>query len=181
MFFAFGAIRCTMVKMPAPLASQSAFCQRRPPMNSPTVPETRAARLRKLFLATLYPVGGRFCTADFPDTKRKRSLTFVSDLGAPEETRTPDLLIRSQTLYPAELPALVHRVCRGTYIIIPSTSPNVKHFFKVFCKKSQKGLFSAVIRHTFSFQTPRGRILLAVLRQTSYTISVYYGFGCDFL
>ena len=25
--------------------------------------------------------------------------------GAPEETRTPDLLIRSQTLYPAELPA----------------------------------------------------------------------------
>ena len=26
-------------------------------------------------------------------------------LGAPEETRTPDLLIRSQTLYPAELPA----------------------------------------------------------------------------
>ena len=74
-------------------------------MHSPTVPETRAARLRKLFLATLYPVGGRFCTADFPDTKRKRSLTFVSDLGAPEETRTPDLLIRSQTLYPAELPA----------------------------------------------------------------------------
>ena len=26
-------------------------------------------------------------------------------LGAPEGTRTPDLLIRSQTLYPAELPA----------------------------------------------------------------------------
>ena len=25
--------------------------------------------------------------------------------GAPEGTRTPDLLIRSQTLYPAELPA----------------------------------------------------------------------------
>ena len=117
----------------------------------------------------------------FSRHKRKRSLTFVSDLGAPEETRTPDLLIRSQTLYPAELPALVHRVCRGTYIIIPSTSPNVKQFFKVFCKKLQKGLFSAVIRHTFSFQTPHGRILLAVLRQTSYTISVYYGFGCDFL
>ena len=107
----------------------------------PTVPETRAARLRKLFLATLYPVGGRFCTADFPDTKRKRSLTFVSDLGAPEETRTPDLLIRSQTLYPAELPALVHRVCRGTYIIIPPTLPNVKHFFKVFSKIRKKSRF----------------------------------------
>ena len=29
----------------------------------------------------------------------------ASDLGAPEGTRTPDILIRSQTLYPAELPA----------------------------------------------------------------------------
>ena len=29
-------------------------------------------------------------------------------LGAPEGTRTPDLLIRSQTLYPAELPAHLH-------------------------------------------------------------------------
>ena len=36
---------------------------------------------------------------------KKRSLAIASDLGAPEETRTPDLLIRSQTLYPAELPA----------------------------------------------------------------------------
>ena len=30
---------------------------------------------------------------------------FNLSFGAPEETRTPDLLIRSQTLYPAELPA----------------------------------------------------------------------------
>ena len=37
--------------------------------------------------------------------KQKRSLAIASDLGAPEGTRTPDLLIRSQTLYPAELPA----------------------------------------------------------------------------
>ena len=37
--------------------------------------------------------------------KQKRSLANASDLGAPEGTRTPDLLIRSQTLYPAELPA----------------------------------------------------------------------------
>ena len=58
-------------------------------MNSPTVPETRTARLRKLFLATLYPVGGRFCTADFPDTKRKRSLTFVSDLVSMLQKRYP--------------------------------------------------------------------------------------------
>ena len=51
--------------------------------------------------------GGVVCNAECRTvrTKQKRSLTFVSDLGAPEGTRTPDLLIRSQTLYPAELPA----------------------------------------------------------------------------
>ena len=39
-------------------------------------------------------------------TKMHRSISApVRLLGAPEETRTPDLLIRSQTLYPAELPA----------------------------------------------------------------------------
>ncbi len=37
-------------------------------------------------------------------TKKATHLS-VSCLGAPEGTRTPDLLIRSQTLYPAELPA----------------------------------------------------------------------------
>ena len=39
--------------------------------------------------------------------QRKEPVTFFMSqaLGAPEETRTPDLLIRSQTLYPAELPA----------------------------------------------------------------------------
>ena len=36
---------------------------------------------------------------------KKRSLAIASDLGAPEGTRTPDLLIRSQTLYPAEIQA----------------------------------------------------------------------------
>ena len=36
---------------------------------------------------------------------KKATYHSVSCLGAPEETRTPDLLIRSQTLYPAELPA----------------------------------------------------------------------------
>ena len=39
-------------------------------------------------------------------TKMHRSISApVRMLGAPEGTRTPDLLIRSQTLYPAELPA----------------------------------------------------------------------------
>ena len=39
--------------------------------------------------------------------QRKKPVTFFMSqaFGAPEGTRTPDLLIRSQTLYPAELPA----------------------------------------------------------------------------
>ena len=38
-------------------------------------------------------------------TEKRTCLHKCVFLGAPEETRTPDLLIRSQTLYPAELPA----------------------------------------------------------------------------
>ena len=40
---------------------------------------------------------------------------FNLSFGAPEETRTPDLLIRSQTLYPAELPAHVRSLERKIY------------------------------------------------------------------
>ena len=35
-----------------------------------------------------------------------------SSFGAPEGTRTPDLLVRSQTLYPTELPAHMERMTR---------------------------------------------------------------------
>ena len=37
--------------------------------------------------------------------------------GAPEMIRTPDLLVRSQTLYPAELPAQFGRISRPQSII----------------------------------------------------------------
>ena len=40
---------------------------------------------------------------------RKRDF---SSFGAPEGTRTPDLLVRSQTLYPTELPAHMERMTR---------------------------------------------------------------------
>ena len=43
---------------------------------------------------------------------------FNLSFGAPEETRTPDLLIRSQTLYPAELPAHMRFLNRKIYITI---------------------------------------------------------------
>ena len=38
-----------------------------------------------------------------------KSLSHI--FGTPEGTRTPDLLIRSQSLYPTELPAHVHPKC----------------------------------------------------------------------
>ena len=53
------------------------------------------------------------------DINKKRSLAIASDLGAPEGTRTPGLLIRSQTLYPAELPA---------HILLALSPENVSYY-----------------------------------------------------
>ena len=52
-------------------------------------------------------------------------------LGAPEETRTPDLLIRSQTLYPAELPT------RNMMYYSPGWQES-QHFLKNFFEKIAK-------------------------------------------
>ena len=120
---------------------------------------------------SIYP---SFCAI----TKNRLEMNiFISSLltGAPEETRTPDLLIRSQTLYPAELPALVHRVCRGTFIIIPPADPNVKHFFKVFCGFCKKFGFARSYVLLFAV------FLLAVCPKRPYTRNIYYRFGCDFV
>ena len=114
---------------------------------------------------------GWFCAMQ----QRKEPVTFFMSqaLGAPEETRTPDLLIRSQTLYPAELPALVHRVCCGTFIIIPPECPNVKHFFKIFCG------FRKILGFARSYVILFASFLLAVCSKRPYTRIVYYRFGCD--
>src|ERR1700680_4617922 len=40
-----------------------------------------------------------------PSGSFSRNLCFIEKSGAPGESRTPDLLVRSQTLYPAELRA----------------------------------------------------------------------------
>ena len=53
--------------------------------------------------------------------------------GAPHRTRTCDLLIRSQTLYPAELVALIQfvlSVSRGNTYILPQLFSVVKNFFQ---------------------------------------------------
>ena len=65
--------------------------------------------------------------------KQKRSLAFASDLGALEGTRTPDLLIRSQTLYPAELPT------RNMMYYSPGWQES-QHFLKNFFEKTAKTL-----------------------------------------
>ena len=72
---------------------------------------------------------------------RKRYVPLVHTVfcGAPEETRTPDLLIRSQTLYPAELPAHLQSLNRRYYHIIHSGE--MQAFFQEinhFVKKLQK-------------------------------------------
>ena len=51
--------------------------------------------------------------------------------GAPKRSRTPNLLIRSQTLYPIELWALIQFVS-STCISLSLLSNLVKHFFKLF-------------------------------------------------
>ena len=60
--------------------------------------------------------------------------------GAPEGTRTPDLLVRSQSLYPAELWAhfLLRTVVLTTIVIISHLLQLVKRFFEFFSGFSKK-------------------------------------------
>ena len=89
-------------------------------------------------------------TALFRPSKREKSPEFraffvpasflASKPGAPGGTRTPDLLVRSQTLYPAEL--LAHGLFSNSLIIIYAKRKNVKRFLQVFeilLKRSRRG------------------------------------------
>ena len=49
------------------------------------------------------------CTHDLQNKKAMKSFDFTALFGAMEGTRTPGLLIRSQSLYPAELPTHTFR------------------------------------------------------------------------
>ena len=68
--------------------------------------------------------------------QRKEPVTFFMSqaLGAPEGTRTPDLLIRSQTLYPAELPAhiLLYVPVENVYYYIAGEEESQAFFQKNF-------------------------------------------------
>ena len=75
--------------------------------------------------------------------KQKRSLAIASDLGAPEGTRTPDLLIRSQTLYPAELPAHILLTFSPENVFYYSARrPESQAFFSKNSKNSANGHLS---------------------------------------
>jgi hypothetical protein len=64
-------------------------------------------------------------------------------LGAPEETRTPDLLIRSQTLYPAELPAHILLTFSPENVFYYSARrPESQAFFSKNSKNSANGHLS---------------------------------------
>ena len=75
--------------------------------------------------------------------KQNRSLAIASDLGAPEGTRTPDLLIRSQTLYPAELPAHILLAFSPENVFYYSARrPESQAFFSKNSKNSVNGHLS---------------------------------------
>ena len=58
--------------------------------------------------------------------KKQRIPVWVSVVfGALEGTRTPDLLVRSQTLYPAELPARLHLNAKVYYHLLLSLSTKI--------------------------------------------------------
>ena len=50
-------------------------------------------------------------------------------VGTPEKIRTPDLLVRSQTLYPAELPALVVADAGTRFDMVAHLSKKSKYKF----------------------------------------------------
>ena len=70
--------------------------------------------------------------------KRRTSYRCSSFFGTPEGIRTPDLLVRSQTLYPAELLAHSTAVQPTAYIEYHRIRQNVKHYFKKFLNYRSK-------------------------------------------
>ena len=80
-----------------------------------------------------FDCGNKLRRSGRTQNKKEKLLSFRQELfrGAPEEIRTPDLLIRSQTLYPTELRARTHCIPECLYIIAHSFR-NVNPFFEIF-------------------------------------------------
>lgn len=100
---------------------------------------------RRVPICIFSPIGGEnrgshrhaallWVRVPFPikNTGSKKLCFLLPVSGTPEGTRTPDLLIRSQSLYPTELPAhMLHLTCQSiiTHIVL-----KCKHFFQNVCK-----------------------------------------------
>ena len=69
------------------------------------------------------PKGKKRATISSVDTVQHETIKFSEELGAPSTTRTCDLLVRSQTLYPTELWA---RRCCGPMAHGPASSTGPK-------------------------------------------------------
>lgn len=90
--------------------------------------------------------GGTFPYFDCPSRIQQKNTTKncgVFLLGALEGTRTPDLLVRSQSLYPAELQAHFS----NSFIIISSNVQYVNPFFKKTSNFLRKSYFSQKYLH----------------------------------
>ena len=80
------------------------------------------------------------CTHGLQNKKAMKSFDFTAFSGAMEGTRTPGLLIRSQSLYPAELPTHTFRseqdvFYHGTTVL----STSFLKFFWIFRKRTSFG------------------------------------------
>ena len=83
------------------------------------------------------------CTHGLQNKKAMKSFDFTAFSGAMEGTRTPGLLIRSQSLYPAELPTHTFRseqdvFYHGTTVL----STSFLKIFWIFRKRTSFGKFS---------------------------------------
>ena len=92
------------------------------------------------------PVSTKFCK--FPKSLKnkrfpKKSLVSHKKSGTPEGIRTPDLLVRSQTLYPAEL--LAHSQFRLPYKNTTALR-YCQHFFQFPSTKLSRGIPTGQLR-----------------------------------
>ena len=109
-------------------------------------------------------IGHRLCWFCAMQQRKKPVTLFMSQaFGAPEGTRTPDLLIRSQTLYPAELPAHILLAFSPENVFYYSAHrPESQAFFSKNSKNSANG-------HLSRKSTARGagfRLFVVVWKRT---------------
>ena len=103
--------------------------------------------------------------------QRKEPVTSIMSqaLGAPEGTRTPDLLIRSQTLYPAELPAHILLAFSPENVFYYSARrPESQAFFSKNSENSVNG-------HLHENPQPAGRVFSSLpLSENEHRIDKYF-------